>query len=112
MLGSKSGQRRESYLGIRANQIRIRGSSTFEYPIQRLEGITYWVIIHSETIYDFINTNKRKEWGGDVRSVGRDPSSDPQLQSLSQFRWRLENLPIDLVKPDPKTMNYKDEKTE
>lgn len=47
-----------------------------------------------------------------MRSVGRDPSSDPQLQSLSQFRWRLENLPIDLVKPDPKTMNYKDEKTE
>ena len=46
-------------------------------PIRRLEGISYWVIDDPDAIYDFINTEIRKEWEADARSEHRDPKDDP-----------------------------------
>jgi hypothetical protein len=48
-----------------------------DHAIRRLEGITYWVIDDPKAIFDFINTEVRKEWEADARSEHRDPKDDP-----------------------------------
>jgi hypothetical protein len=79
-------------------------------PLRRLQGITYWVIEDPEEIYDFINTNVRKEWEGDIEFTGGNPREDPWLQTLSYRVWRLEILKTSLVKLDPRIMNYRNPK--
>jgi len=79
-------------------------------PIRRLEGISYWVIEDANAIYDFINTEIRKEWETDVRSEYREPENDPWLKTLRKRRWRLEVMGIAQIKLDPDIMNYVDHK--
>lgn len=80
-------------------------------PIRRLDGITYWVIEDSSAIYDFINTNVRREWEGDSKSEDRDPSFYPFLRNLGEYRWSLQVVPTRLITPDPDTMNYVNERS-
>jgi len=78
-------------------------------PVRRLEGITYWVIEDPQGIEDFINVEIRREWEGDARSEGRDPSDDPWLKTLSKRKWSLEIVAVDCIRLDPRIMNYVDE---
>ena len=80
----------------------------FSTPIRRLEGVTYWVIDDAEAIYDYINTEIRKEWEADARSEGRNPSEDPWLNTLSEREWNLEIVNINKIKLNPNYMNYVD----
>lgn len=77
-------------------------------PIRRLDRISYWVIEDPEAIYDFVNTELRKEWEEDARSEGRDPGEDEWLKELPKRRWTLERMDIDQIKFDPRIMNYTD----
>lgn len=70
-------------------------------PIRKLDGITYWVIEDADDIGDFMNAQLRKEWIGDAMDEGRRPEEDTWLQQLSKRNWRLEILPIALIKPNP-----------
>ncbi len=76
--------------------------------LRRLQGITYWVIENPGEIVDFINSNIRKEWEADLRSVGRDRREDPWLQTLSRRRWRLEVVDADRIVLNPGIINYVD----
>ena len=80
-------------------------------PLRRLNGISYWVIEDPDGIYDFINSEIRKEWEADARSERRDPSEDAWLQALSKYRWRLEALDLGRIKVDPRMIDYVDFKT-
>jgi hypothetical protein len=80
-------------------------------PIRRLEGVSYWVIEDAEGIYDFVNTEVRREWEEDARSEHRDPTKDEWLSNLSFRKWRLRICKIADVKLNPYIMNYVDEKT-
>jgi len=80
-------------------------------PIRRLNGITYWVIEDSDGIYDFINTEIRKEWEADARSEGRDPHEDPWLKTLSKRKWSLKIADINRIKLNSDIMNYVDSKS-
>ncbi|HXX88241.1 MAG TPA: hypothetical protein VEH86_07350 [Candidatus Acidoferrum sp.] len=86
---------------------RNRGSST-STPVRRLEGITYWVISDPTAIYDFVNSQVRKEWERDARSEHRDPKDDPWLMTLARRKWHLEILDMTRIKLDPEIMNYAD----
>ncbi len=77
-------------------------------PIRRLEGISYWVIDDPDAIYDFLNTEIRKEWEADVRSEHRDPEDDPWLRTLTRRKWHLEIMDVAKIKLDPDIMNYAD----
>lgn len=79
-------------------------------PLRRLNGVSYWVIEDPEGIYDFINTELRKEWKEDAHSEGRDPKEDAWLKDLPKLRWNLETIEIDRIKPDTEIMNYVDVK--
>jgi hypothetical protein len=81
---------------------------TLATPIRRLQGVTYWVIENPEAIYDFINTEVRKEWEGDAKSEHRDPKDDPWLMTLSRRKWQLEIMNITQIKLDPDIMSYVD----
>ena len=81
-------------------------------PIRRLEGITYWVIENPEGIYNFINSEIRKEWEEDAKSEGRKSQEDPWLKTLPKREWRLEITEIARVKLNPRIMNYVDSKKE
>ena len=78
-------------------------------PIRRLDGITYWVIEDPEGIYDFINTEIRKEWTEDARSECRNPNDDPWLETLPKRRWGLELADIERIRLNPRIVNYADE---
>lgn len=77
-------------------------------PIRRLEGITYWVIEDPGGIYDFVNTEIRKEWEADAKSERRDPREDLWLRTLSKRKWNLEIVEIERIKLNPDLMNYVD----
>jgi len=77
-------------------------------PIRRLEGISYWVIDDPDAIYDFVNTEIRKEWEEDARSEQRDPEDDQWLKSLSKRKWSLRIAQIEQLKLNPEIMNYVD----
>ncbi len=62
-----------------------------ETPIRRLDGITYWVIENPEAIYDFIDTEIRKEWTEDARSEHRDTADDEWLKTLVAAKMELGN---------------------
>jgi hypothetical protein len=79
-------------------------------PLRRLTGITYWVIEDPEGIYDFINTEIRREWEADAVSEYRDPSEDEWLRTLPQRRWSLEIAEIDRIRLNPRIINYIDNK--
>jgi hypothetical protein len=79
-------------------------------PIRRLDGITYWVIENPEGIYDFINTEIRKEWTEDARSEHRNPEDDEWLKTLSQRKWSLEIAETERIRLNPNIVNYVDEK--
>jgi hypothetical protein len=79
-------------------------------PIRRLDGITYWVIENPEGIYDFINTEIRKEWTEDARSEHRNPEDDEWLTTLSQRKWSLEIAETEQIRLNPNIVNYVDEK--
>jgi hypothetical protein len=81
-------------------------------PIRRLDGITYWVIENPEGIYDFINTEIRKEWTEDARSEHRNPEDDQWLKTLSQRKWSLEIAETERIRLNPNILNYVDEKRE
>lgn len=82
----------------------------FGTPIRRLNGITYWIIEDPKGIYDYINTEIRKEWEADARFEGRDPHEDPWLKTLPQRKWSLEIVKTDRIKLNPNIMNYVDSK--
>jgi len=77
-------------------------------PIRRLEGISYWVIEDVDAIYDFINTEIRKEWETDARSEYREPEDDPWLKTLRKRNWHLEVMGVTQIKLNPDIMNYVD----
>jgi hypothetical protein len=79
-------------------------------PIRRLDGTTYWVIENPEGIYDFINTEIRKEWTEDARSEHRNPEDDEWLTTLSQRKWSLEIAETERIRLNPNIVNYVDEK--
>lgn len=81
---------------------------TLATPVRRLGGVTYWVIENPEAIYDFINTEVRKEWEEDAKSEHRDPKDDPWLVTLSRRIWHLEIMGITRIKLDPEIMSYAD----
>jgi len=68
------------------------------------------VIEDPDGIYNFINTEIRKEWEADARFEGRHPSQDPWLKTLSQRNWILEIVDTERIKLNPRIMNYKDSK--
>jgi len=70
-------------------------------PLRRLDGIAYWVIEDPNEIYDFINSQIRKEWTADAKHEGRNPQEDPWLQELPKRKWHLEILHLDEIKPNP-----------
>ncbi len=78
-------------------------------PIRRLEGISYWVIEDSVGIYDFVNTELRREWEEDVRSEGRDPKDDEWLKTLAKREWKLDIVKLEQIRLSPRIMNYVDE---
>jgi hypothetical protein len=80
-------------------------------PIRRLDGISYWVIEDPEAISDFINTEIRKEWGEDTKSMPKDPASGIWLGTLAKRKWRLEILRTDDISLDSAAMNYVDPKS-
>ena len=75
-------------------------------PLRRLEGISYWVIEDPAAIQDFINTEVRKEWESDVRSLLGDPAGGNWLPTLSKREWSLEVLPIEQLKLNDSIMNF------
>ena len=76
--------------------------------MRKLEGISYWVISDPIAIYDFVNSQVRKEWELDARSEHRDPKDDPWLMTLARRKWHLEILDMTRIKLDPEIMNYAD----
>jgi hypothetical protein len=80
-------------------------------PLRRLEGISYWVIEDPAGIQGFINTEVRKEWELDVRSLPGDPAGGDWLPTLSKRKWYLEVLPTEQVKLNDSIMNFADTKT-
>ena len=80
-------------------------------PIRRLDGITYWVIDDPEAIFDFINTEVRKEWEADARSEHRNPKDDQWLEALSKRKWHSEIMSMSQIKLDPEIMNYVNDRT-
>ncbi len=80
-------------------------------PIRRLEGISYWIIEDPEAIRDYVNTEIRKEWEHDVKSIPNDPASGAWLATLSKRNWRLEILKTSEVSLDQRMMAYVDSKT-
>lgn len=83
-------------------------SSPVSTPLRRLEGISYWVIEDPTAIRDFINTEVRKEWELDVRSLPGDPAGGDWLPTLSRRKWSLEVLPIRQIKLNDSIMNFAD----
>jgi hypothetical protein len=77
-------------------------------PIRRLEGISYWVIDDPDAIYDFVNSEIRKEWEADARSEHRDPKDDPWLTTLARRKWHLEIMDMTRIELDPDIMNCVD----
>jgi hypothetical protein len=77
-------------------------------PVRRLEGISYWVIEDSVGIYDFVNTELRKEWEEDAKSEGRDPQDDEWLKTLATREWKLSVVRLDRIRLNPGTMSYVD----
>ena len=80
-------------------------------PLRRLEGISYWVIEDPDGIHDFINTEVRKEWALDVRSMPGDPAAGDWLLELPQRKWRLDLVQTDIVELDEHAMNFVDAQT-
>jgi hypothetical protein len=68
------------------------------------------VIENPEGIYDFINTEIRKEWTEDARSEHRNPEDDEWLKTLSQRKWSLEIAETERIRLNPNIVNYVDEK--
>lgn len=80
-------------------------------PLRRLDGISYWVIEDPDGIHDFINTEVRKEWELDVRSLPGDPAGGDWLPTLPQRNWTLEIIRTDEVGLNERIMNFVDTKT-
>ena len=80
-------------------------------PLRRLEGITYWVIDEPSGIYDFINTEVRKEWEFDVKAMPGDPANGVWLATLARRKWRLEIVRSEKITLDKFAMDYVDTKT-
>lgn len=68
------------------------------------------MIENPEGIYDFINTEIRKEWTEDARSEHRNPDDDQWLTTLSQRKWSLEIAETERIRLNPNIVNYVDEK--
>jgi hypothetical protein len=66
------------------------------------------VIEHPDAIYDFVNSEVRKEWEADARSEHRNPKDDTWLTTLARRKWRLEIMEITRIKLDPNIMNHVD----
>lgn len=77
-------------------------------PIRRLEGITYWIIDEPDAIYDFVNSDIRREWETDARSEHRNPKDDPWLKTLPRRKWNLGITDIAKIKLDTDIMNFVD----
>jgi len=81
-------------------------------PLRRLDGISYWVIEDPDGIWDFINTEIRKEWDFDVRSLPRnDPAAGAWLRDLPHRKWTLEIVEIGKVSLDEHMMRFVDSET-
>lgn len=61
-------------------------------------------------IFDFINSEIRKEWEADAQSEHKDPKDDLWLKTLTRRKWHLEMMDMSRIKLDPDTMNYVDPK--
>jgi hypothetical protein len=80
-------------------------------PLRRLDGISYWVIEDPDGIRDFINTEVRKEWDLDVRSLPGDPASGDWLPNLPKRKWTLEIAQTDGIRLNEPIMNFVDANT-
>ncbi len=85
--------------------------SSVKTPLRRLDGISYWVIEDPEAIDDFINTEIRKQWEEDVKSMAGDPASGTWLTTLPRRKRRLEIVRVDKIGLDQATMSYVDAQT-
>jgi hypothetical protein len=77
-------------------------------PVRRLEGVSYWVIDDPDALYDFVNSEVRKEWEADARSEHRDPKDDPWLTTLARRKWHMEITDMTRIMLDPDIMDYVD----
>jgi hypothetical protein len=66
------------------------------------------VIADPDAIYDFVNSEVRKEWEADARSEHKNPTDDTWLTTLARRKWRLEIMDITRIKLDPNIINYVD----
>jgi hypothetical protein len=80
-------------------------------PLRRLEGISYWIIEDQAGIQDFINTEVRKEWEIDAKSLPGDPAGGDWLPTLSQRKWHLQIIPTDQVKLADHIIKFADPNT-
>jgi phosphoribosylpyrophosphate synthetase len=69
--------------------------------IRRLNGITYWVIDDPDSIYDFVNSEIRREWETDAINERRNPKDDPWLRTLPRRKWHLRITDIAKIKLNP-----------
>jgi hypothetical protein len=80
-------------------------------PLRRLEGISYWVIENPDAIRDFINTEVRKEWELDVRSLPGDPAGGDWLPNLPKRKWVLDEVQTGKIGLNDRIMHFVDAKT-
>ncbi len=80
-------------------------------PLRRLEGVSYWLIDDPDGIYDFINTEVRREWEEDIKGMPGDPASGLWLTTLPTRTWRLETVRTEVIRLDESLMDYVDEKS-
>jgi hypothetical protein len=79
--------------------------------LQKLDGVSYWVIEDPHEIFEFVNTNIRREWESDLKSEGKNPKESNWLSKLVARKWRLEVVDIDRVRLNEELMRYKDNKS-
>lgn len=79
--------------------------------VRRLHGIEYELLEDSDDIYDYINTEVRRELEADQISMGRDPRTDLNVNSLSKRKWKLEIVDICNIRLNPLIMDSIDVKT-
>jgi hypothetical protein len=80
-------------------------------PLRRLDGVPYWVIEDPNAIASFLNTEVRKEWEDDIKTMPEDPASGRWLATLLNRKWRLEIVKTRDLTLDKKMMSYIDPKT-
>jgi hypothetical protein len=78
---------------------------------RRLHGVEYELFEDSDDIYDYVNTEVRRELEADQANMGRDPRVDPNVSSLSRRKWKLEILDVSNIRLNPLILDSIDVRT-